>query len=197
MALAGGLLVILCTARFAIDTANVFEAFIKHEDRTSRIAYLEDVRAPLFTTKHSLLVGVLFVVSGSYTMWAYAHLPSQQILSESHWLTAFYVLSLVANAMSTSKAFVFTPVIRYMAEFSLLGLLAWRIYAARKEMHEIQPSTYTNEEGARNSHPGRMSLKPILHIILESGALNAAYLFVYTMTLVTGTEGLEVMSEMV
>ncbi|KAG6864774.1 hypothetical protein C0991_007188 [Blastosporella zonata] len=208
MALAGFLLIILLTARLSVDTANVFVAFIKHSDRDSRIAYLGDVTAPLFTTKHSLLVAVLFVgdsfvnwrcwivwgkklwiiivpiilscvsaASGSYTMWAYAHLPSQQIISELHWLTAFYVLSLVANAMSTS-------------------LLAYRIHTVRKQANQIQPSTYTSANGTRTSRPGHRSLKPILHIILESGVMNAAYLFAYTMCLVTKSQGLEVMSEM-
>ena len=41
------------------------------------------------------------------------------------------------------------------------------------------------------------SLVPVLRIVVESGAMNAAYLFVYTMTLVTGTEALETMAEMV
>jgi hypothetical protein len=61
MALAAGLLVVLCTTRLAIDTTNVFVAFVGHPDRDARIAYLADVTQPLFTTKHSLLVGVLFV----------------------------------------------------------------------------------------------------------------------------------------
>lgn len=41
------------------------------------------------------------------------------------------------------------------------------------------------------------SLMPVLKIVLESGALNAAYLFAYTMTIVNGTEGLETMAELV
>ena len=61
MVSAGVLLILLATARFAVDTANVFEAFIKHDPRTARIGYLADVTQPLFTTKHSLLVAVLLV----------------------------------------------------------------------------------------------------------------------------------------
>ena len=41
------------------------------------------------------------------------------------------------------------------------------------------------------------SLFPIVRIILESGILNAAYLFAYVMTLNFGSQGLEIMSEMV
>ena len=58
---AGVLLIVLATARFAVDTATVFEAFIKHDPRTARIGYLADVTQPLFTTKHSILVAVLLV----------------------------------------------------------------------------------------------------------------------------------------
>jgi len=208
MLIAGTLLVILCTARLVADAANIFVAFIRNPDRPSRTKYLTDVTAPLFIFKHSLLAAVLFVgdsfvnwrcwvvwgkrlwivivpiilsmasaTCGSYPMWAYTHLPHQVILSELPWLTSFYTLSLVANAMSTS-------------------LLAYRIWKARSQANQIQPSTYTNAEGLHVSRPGRISLKPILYIIMESGALNAAYLFVYTMCLVSGSQGLEVMSEM-
>ena len=41
------------------------------------------------------------------------------------------------------------------------------------------------------------SLVPIVCIVLESGILNAVYLFVYKMTLNFGSQGLEIMSEMV
>ena len=61
MVSAGVLLILLATARFCVDTANVFEAFIRHDPRIARIGYLEDVTQPLFTTKHSILVAVLLV----------------------------------------------------------------------------------------------------------------------------------------
>lgn len=41
------------------------------------------------------------------------------------------------------------------------------------------------------------TLTPIVRIILESGIINAAYLFAYVMTLAFGSQGLEIMSEMV
>lgn len=61
MVLAGVLLIVLAFARFSVDTANVFVAFIQHDTRAARIGYLQDVTQPLFTTKHSLLVAVLLV----------------------------------------------------------------------------------------------------------------------------------------
>ena len=40
-------------------------------------------------------------------------------------------------------------------------------------------------------------LTPIVRIILESGLINAAFLFAFVMTLVFGSSSLEIMSEMV
>ncbi|CDO72818.1 hypothetical protein BN946_scf185002.g3 [Trametes cinnabarina] len=196
MILAAVLLIILATARFAVDTTNVFVAFIHHDPRPARLAYLADVTQPLFITKHSLLIAVLLVgdsfvnyrcwvvwgknlwiviapiafsftsaAAGSYTMWAYSHLPHQTVLSEAKWLTAFFSLSLGANAFATS-------------------MLAFRIWSVDRSMRTV-------------IEPGRASrLSPIVRIVLESGLLNAAYLFAYVMTLEFGSEGLEIMSEM-
>ncbi|OSD02601.1 hypothetical protein PYCCODRAFT_1425172 [Trametes coccinea BRFM310] len=226
MVLAGTLLIILATARFAVDTTNVFVAFIHHDPRAARLAYLADVTQPLFTTKHSLLIAVLLVgdsfvastlpimykrtnssrdhqnyrcwvvwgknlwivvvpiglsftsaAAGSYTMWAYSHLPNQTVLSEAKWLKAFFSLSLVANAFATShptSGLDSTPA----------AMLAFRIWSVDRSMKTVM-------------EPGRKSrLSPIVRIVLESGLLNAAYLFVYVMTLEFGSEGLEIMSEM-
>ena len=61
VSVAGILLIVLATARFSVDTANVFVAFISHDPREARIAYLADPTQPLFTTKHSILICVLLV----------------------------------------------------------------------------------------------------------------------------------------
>ncbi|KAI0674667.1 hypothetical protein C8Q78DRAFT_1067624 [Trametes maxima] len=195
MVLAAVLLIVLATARFSVDTANVFVAFIHHDPRAARIAYLADVTQPLFITKHSLLIAVLLVgdsfvnyrcwvvwgknvwivlfpialsftsaAAGSYTMWAYSHLPNQTVLSEAKWLKAFFALSLVANAFATS-------------------MLAYRIWSVDRQT-----------KGGMES--GASRLTPIVRIVLESGLINAAFLFVYVMTLEFGTQGLEIMSEM-
>ncbi|VDB85121.1 unnamed protein product [Peniophora sp. CBMAI 1063] len=199
VAVAGVLLIVLATARFSVDTANVFVAFISHDPREARIAYLADPTQPLFTTKHSILICVLLVgdsfvnyrcwivwgkrlyvvlfpialsftsaAAGSYTMWAYSHLPNQTILSEAKWLKAFFSLSLVANAVATS-------------------LLAYRIWAVNRQ---------TQRALATPARGDSSRLTPIIRIVLESGIFNAMYLFVYVMTLEFGSQGLEIMSEM-
>lgn len=67
MVLAGVLLIILAIVRFFVDCSNIFVAFIRHDPREARLAYLEDVTQPLFITRHcifitALLVGDSFVV---------------------------------------------------------------------------------------------------------------------------------------
>lgn len=61
MAAAGVLLILFATARFAVDCANIFTAFIRHDPRTARLGYLQDVKEPLFTTKHCLFIADLLV----------------------------------------------------------------------------------------------------------------------------------------
>ncbi|KAI0673994.1 hypothetical protein C8Q78DRAFT_1068177 [Trametes maxima] len=197
MVTAGVLLILLATARFAVDCSYITVAFIHRDPRAARLAYLQDVKVPLYTTKHclfiaDLLVGDSFVnyrcwvvwgkkiwvvalpvllslvsaVSGSYTMWAFSNLPDQQVQSEATWLTVFFSLSLVANAMATS-------------------LLAFRIWSIDRRL-----------KSALESEADNSRLTPIVRIILESGLINAAYLFVMVVTLEAKSEVLELMSEM-
>ena len=65
MAAAGVMLILLATARFAVDCANIFDAFISHDPRSARLAYLQDVKQPLFTTKHSIFIADLLVGDSS------------------------------------------------------------------------------------------------------------------------------------
>ena len=67
-----------------------------------------------------------------------------------------------------------------------VGMLAFRIWHVDRQTAE--------RTGSDRANP---SLTPIVRIILESGILNAAYLFAYVMTLNFGSQGLEIMSEMV
>ncbi|OJT09794.1 hypothetical protein TRAPUB_13753 [Trametes pubescens] len=197
MVLAGVLLIILAIVRFFVDCSNIFVAFIRHDPREARLAYLEDVTQPLFITKHcifitALLVGDSFVNyrcwvvwgkkiwiviptvilsfistgSGAYTMWAYGHLPNQTIRSQSALISVLFSLSLVTNALATS-------------------LLAYRIWSIDRKV---------KASGARGAPQSR--LNPVVRIVMESGLANAAYLFVFVMTLEFGSQALEIMSEM-
>ncbi|KAI0628050.1 hypothetical protein C8Q77DRAFT_1068729 [Trametes polyzona] len=203
MVVAGILLILLATIRFVVDCANIFVGFIRHDPREARLAYFEDVTQPLFATKHTtfittLLIGDSFVnyrcwivwgknywviippvilslvstASGSYTMWAYGHLPNQTIRSEADWLTVLFSLSLVANALATS-------------------LLAYRIWSIERKLKSAMDTRGTTMSALP---PSRIS--PLIRIVLESGLMNAAYLFVFLMTLEFGSQALEIISEM-
>ena len=115
-------------------------------------------------------------------MWAYGHLPNQTILAEAKWLTAFFTLSLVANAVATCM-FLATP-LRTLLTNIAAALLAFRIWWVDRRLSNA-------------GEVSRSSLTPVVRIVLESGIINAAYLFAYVMTLEFGSEGLEIMSEMV
>lgn len=65
-----------------------------------------------------------------------------------------------------------------------IGLLAYKIYQVDKANKELLDSSGSG-------------LIPIIRIVIESGALNATFLLIYTITLVTGTEALETVAEMV
>ena len=67
----------------------------------------------------------------------------------------------------------------------ILALLAFRIWHVDHQRAQLV------EEAAGSR------LTPVVRIILESGAINAATLFAFVMTLSFGSQGLEVMSEMV
>lgn len=87
MAVAGIFLIMLATARFAVDCANIFDAFIRRDPRSARLAYLQDVKEPLFTTKHSLFIADL-LVGDSFVVSA-VHLARQrhQRSCRSYWRT--------------------------------------------------------------------------------------------------------------
>ncbi|RPD58989.1 hypothetical protein L226DRAFT_572399 [Lentinus tigrinus ALCF2SS1-7] len=197
MLVAGILLVILATARFVVDVTYLFIAFIYNETREARLAFLQDVTAQIFITKHalfitSLLVGDLFVNyrcwvvwgkniwvvvlpvalsilaagSGYYALWGYTHLTHQSIFAQQQPLKLFFSASLVANALATS----------------LLAIRIW--YTDRTGTHAL------DLEGSEHK------LTPVIRIILESGLINAAFLFAFVMTLAFGSTSLEIMSEM-
>jgi len=186
-------MILLATAQLAVDTANVFVAFL-HKDRAERIAFLADTGTKLFSAKHcilitQLLIGDSFVsyrcwvvwgrrlwivvlpillslgsaVSGTYVMWVFAHHPSTTVKEQKSWVAAIFTLSLCANAVATS-------------------LLAFRIWQVDRRNRALL--------GTSSS-----SLMPIVKILVESGAINAAYLFIYNVTLLSGSQALEFMAQ--
>ncbi|KAL1941817.1 hypothetical protein VTO73DRAFT_6817 [Trametes versicolor] len=195
MVLAGVLLIVLAFARFSVDTANVFVAFIQHDTRAARIGYLQDVTQPLFTTKHSLLVAVLLVGDSfvNYRCWV--------VWGKNIWVVLFPIaLSFTSAAAGSYTMWAYSNLpnqtilteAKWLKAFFALSLvanavatltLAYRIWSVDRSMKNM-------------AEPSQSRLSPIVRIVLESGMLNAAYLFAYVMTLNFGSQGLEIMSEM-
>lgn len=73
----------------------------------------------------------------------------------------------------------------HLSAFTFAALLAYRIWSIDRQ---VQGALNTDMESR---------LSPIVRIVLESGVMNAAYLFVFVMTLEFGSQALEIMSEMV
>jgi len=195
MTLAGVLLIILATARFSVDTTNVFVAFIHHETRAERIAYLDDVTQRLFITKHSLLIAVLLVGDSfvNYRCWVVwgknlwivllpigVSFTSAASGSYTMWAYSHLADQTILSEAKWLKSFFSLSLV---ANAFATSMLAYRIWSVDRE---------TKNALAANSS----RLSPIVRIILESGIINAAYLFAYVMTLEFGSEGLEIMSEM-
>ncbi|KAF5327360.1 hypothetical protein D9619_004994 [Psilocybe cf. subviscida] len=186
-------MILLATAQLAVDTANVFVAFL-HRTREERIRFLSETGTKLFSAKHcilitQLLIGDSFVsyrcwvvwgrriwivilpvllslgsaVSGTYVMWVFAHHPSTTVKEQKSWVAAIFTLSLCANAVATS-------------------LLAFRIWQVDRRTRAVLGTSTS-------------SLMPIVKILVESGAINAAYLFIYNVTLLSGSQALEFMAQ--
>lgn len=119
---------------------------------------------------------------GFQVIWAVRHLESTSVAAQRKWLIALFTLSLGANAVATCK---FAPDDGTLLndDFSA-ALLAFRIWQVERQCRQVVQL-------------GSTSLVSVLRLVLESGALNAAYLLAYVITLVSGSEGLESMSELV
>ncbi|THU96522.1 hypothetical protein K435DRAFT_819433 [Dendrothele bispora CBS 962.96] len=195
MIVAGILLILLATARFIVDCANISVAFIHHDPRSARLAYLQDVTQPLFTAKHvilnvSLLIGDSFVNFRCWVVWGrniwIAILPVS--ISFLSFGSGSYLLwrssslpSLTVLQESTWLKMLFA--LSLVANAIATSLLAFRIWFVNRRMRGVvEESTST--------------LTPVVRIILESGILNVAYLFAYVMTIGLGSQGLELISEM-
>ncbi|KAG7089810.1 hypothetical protein E1B28_011459 [Marasmius oreades] len=196
MVVAGFLLILLATARFIVDCANISVAFIHHDPRSARIAYLQDVTQPLFTAKHmilivSLLIGDSFVNYRCWVVWGrniwVIILPASiSFLSFGSGCYLMWAYSNLPNqtVLQESTWLKMLFALSLVANAVATSLLAYRIWSVNKRLQDM----VTKESES--------SLTPVIRIILESGALNVAYLFAYVMAIGLSSQGLELISEM-
>ncbi|KAG7089803.1 hypothetical protein E1B28_011453 [Marasmius oreades] len=196
MVVAGFLLILLATARFVVDCAYISVAFIHHDPRSARIAYLQDVTQPLFTAKHmilivSLLIGDSFVNYRCWVVWGrniwVIILPaSLSFLSFGSGCYLMWAYSNLPNQTvlqeSTWMKMLYAPSL--VANALGTSLLAYRIWSVNKRLRDMVTEEKSN------------LTTPVVRIILESGALNVAYLFAYVMAIGWSSQGLELISEM-
>ncbi|KAF8148701.1 hypothetical protein B0H34DRAFT_668413 [Crassisporium funariophilum] len=184
---------LLATAQLSVDTANVFVAFM-HNDRAARIAFLADVSTKLFSAKHCILISQLLIGDSfvSYRCWIVwgrklwiVILPVMLSLGSA--VSGTYVMWVFAHHPSTTVkqqkswvAAIFT--LSLCANAVATSLLAFRIWTVDRRTRNVM--------GVSSS-----SLMPIVKILVESGAINAGYLFIYNVTLLTGSQSLEFMAQ--
>ncbi|KZV60852.1 hypothetical protein PENSPDRAFT_619755 [Peniophora sp. CONT] len=182
----------LSFAQIIVDTINIFRAFIPL-DRAQRILFLVNVTEPIFAAKHSIfftqmLVGDAIVIFRAYIVW-----------DRNYWVILVPVLCWIGSGVS---AYQTIWAVRHIASASIVGetkwglavfalslsangiatgLIAWRILKHARAMSRSVVSS-----GPR--------LGPVARIVLESGAVNAAYLLAYLIVLQSGSHGLEIMA---
>ncbi|KAF5316010.1 hypothetical protein D9619_006923 [Psilocybe cf. subviscida] len=185
---------ILCaTAQLSVDTANIFVAFL-HRTRVERLRYLSDTSTKLFSAKHcititQLLIGDSFVSYRCWIVWGrriwIVILPI--LLSLGSAVCGTYVMWFYAHFPGTTVlekkswvAGIFT--LSLCANAVATSLLAFRIWQVDRRTRQLMGTSTS-------------SLMPIVKILIESGAINAAYLFVYNVSLLSGSEALEFMAQ--
>ncbi|KAK7056366.1 hypothetical protein VNI00_002920 [Paramarasmius palmivorus] len=181
----------LATAQMVVDCVVIFDAFIDLP-RPERIALMANLSIPIVATKRALFFVMLILgdaiviyrcwvvwdhnwllitfpvccslVSGVIafiSIWATQNPEAGSFILKAPWTygTVIFVMSLCANATSTA-------------------LIAYRIWSNDRKFTSGLPSV-----GETSVISGRGRLLPIAKILIESGALNTAFLVTYTAVL--------------
>ncbi|EPQ55568.1 hypothetical protein GLOTRDRAFT_128796 [Gloeophyllum trabeum ATCC 11539] len=188
------IMLILATIQLVADTANIFLAFI-NRSRAERIEFLHDVSQPVFILKHTTLILMLLVSDSfvTYRCWI--------IWDKVIWIVVLPICLCLGSAVTGFHAIwsfqhfhaeTRTAQEKWLISISSLSLAANAVSTALAAFRIWHRSRKTAKVvGATTS-----SLMPVVKIVVESGALNAAYMLANTITLAAGTEGLETMAEL-
>ncbi|TFK50626.1 hypothetical protein OE88DRAFT_276584 [Heliocybe sulcata] len=184
------LMAILATTQLVADTINIFLAFI-NMGRPERAEFLNDVTQPIFVFKHAIII-VMFFVSDlfvTYRCWLIWHKNIWVVvipvcLSLGSGAVGFYTLWAFGHSKARTRAAEEWPLIAITS----LSLGANAISTFLSALHIWSSSRkYAKSLGNMNSN-----VTPVVRIVVESGALNAAYMVANTVTWVTGNQGLTV-----
>ncbi|KAG7095908.1 hypothetical protein E1B28_006594 [Marasmius oreades] len=205
---------VLATTQMVVDCVVIFGAFVEPEPRTLRKAKMANNTIPIIATKRALffvmmILGDIIVIYRCWVVWSHnvlviilpscccftsavlafitiyatQHLEADFAISivQQPWVygSALFALSLVANGMATS-------------------LIAFRIWQSEKHLRKMHISRLALTWRSNDQTPRRKTLLPIALILIESGALNTAYLITYIITLYVEKDagGLPIVADM-
>ncbi|KAF8883522.1 hypothetical protein BD779DRAFT_825736 [Infundibulicybe gibba] len=172
-------MLLLATAQFVVDATITFDAFITISDRPTRQVYINNITVPIIAATHAIyftmmIVGDVIVIYRCYVVWGYSlrvvafpilcsvgsgacayqaiwavQHPNFNLTVENNMAFPVFSLSFAANGIATS-------------------LIAYKIWKADRQLKKTMSIIST-----------RRSLLPAARIIIESGAVNTAYLFIH------------------
>ncbi|TDL17403.1 hypothetical protein BD410DRAFT_901490 [Rickenella mellea] len=198
MIVAAVLMFLFGTVQIVLHTRDIFQAFI-NMGRTHRLQFLTDATKPLWAVKAviyfaTMIIGDAIVIYRTFivwgrnfwvilvpvcctlgsaasacgALWAVRHISSVTVKEESMWGYAIFSLSLAANSVATV-------------------LLAYKIWAHEARVHAVLSA---------GSRMARFSNMIVVKIVLETGAINAAYLISYIVIFRCGSYALYVLEFM-
>ncbi|KAF8883517.1 hypothetical protein BD779DRAFT_1443786 [Infundibulicybe gibba] len=197
MVVAAIIMFLLSTAQFVVDTTTVFVGFIAISDRPHRLEYLSDLTEPVFAARHAIyftmmIVGDAIVIYRCYVVWGHnlkvvilpilCSLGSAACAYQTIWAIRhgsfnaklelnmgfpIFSLSFGANAIATT-------------------LIAYKICMTHRQLKKTMTMASYHD-----------SLLPTARIIIESGAINTAYLLVYMIILYNNTSGVQILASIV
>ncbi|KAF4569920.1 hypothetical protein EYR36_009722 [Pleurotus pulmonarius] len=190
------LMMLLATAQITVDSINIFIAFVD-KSRLDRLLWMSNPTTDIYSTKHSIVftmitVGDLINAFRCYVVWGnniYVALPailmslaSASCAYQTIWATQHIATVTHEGEFAWGIALMTLSIAANVYSTSMMGYRIW--YNERHYIHD-------DENRKRNS------LMPILYIIIETGALNAAYLIAYIAVLQSGSQGVGFLAEFV
>ncbi|KAF8883525.1 hypothetical protein BD779DRAFT_1744070 [Infundibulicybe gibba] len=173
MVLAAAVMFLLSMAQFVVDVTYVFLGFIASMDssRTTRLEYFGDLTQPIFAARHAIYFTMMLV--------------GDAIVSQSEDCDISHIMLLGERGLEHNMGFVIFS-LSFAANTIATSLIAYKIWRADRQLRKTISMA-----------SARHSLLPIARIIIESGAINTAYLLTYVIILQSGSNGIEILASIV
>ncbi|KAF4569917.1 hypothetical protein EYR40_008897 [Pleurotus pulmonarius] len=192
MVLALLVMMALATAQLAVDAVNIFQAFVDN-NRFERVLFLSNPTLPIFAAKHAIFFTMIVVGDAINTYRCYV-VWNKRIL-----IVAPAIILSIGSAVCSYQTIWAT---QHLKSVSIAGEASWGTASFALSISANSYATcwiayrlWENEKNFFGNGSRRNSLMPVVLIIIESGALNAAYLIAYIAVLQSGSHGLEILAE--